>query len=229
MEEGRVSDGIRTQRAQRTRERILDAAAHEFSRHGVSGTRVADIAARAGIAYGLVYHHFHNKEEILSAIFQQRWGGYVDFLESLVVAHMGVAEWVGRLSHYWIESYRVEPDVMAVMINEVTRSFAFVESHGLTDVMRAFDAVDRRIALSQEQGEIAPTVDRQLATYAVLGVADMVLAGYVTGTLVRHNPEELHHDELQIAAFIVKALSADPGPTMLLHDGHTGHVSPPSR
>ena len=72
-----------TRRSARTRERIIEAATEVFARRGVHGTRVADIAERAGVAYGLVYHHFRNKEEILTAIFAERWAQYVAYLEEL--------------------------------------------------------------------------------------------------------------------------------------------------
>ena len=52
------------------RKRILDAAVCVFARMGYHGARVSDIAREAGIAYGLVYHYFTNKEEILNTIFE---------------------------------------------------------------------------------------------------------------------------------------------------------------
>ncbi|PZS09724.1 MAG: TetR/AcrR family transcriptional regulator, partial [Solirubrobacterales bacterium] len=44
---------------------ILDAAVRVFARQGFHTCRVADIADEAGVAYGLVYHYFSAKEEIL--------------------------------------------------------------------------------------------------------------------------------------------------------------------
>ena len=54
---------------------ILDAAIKVFARKGYHGSRVSDIAREADIAYGLVYHYFTNKEEILRTIFEERWSG----------------------------------------------------------------------------------------------------------------------------------------------------------
>jgi len=51
------------------RARILEAATRVFASRGYHGARVSDIAREAGIAYGLVYHYFRNKEEILDTIF----------------------------------------------------------------------------------------------------------------------------------------------------------------
>ncbi len=55
------------------RRNILDAAIRVFARQGFHSTRVSDIADEAGVAYGLVYHYFDSKEEVLNELFSERW------------------------------------------------------------------------------------------------------------------------------------------------------------
>src|SRR2546429_1723568 len=55
------------------RRQILDAAIRVFARQGFHATRVSDIADEAGVAYGLVYHYFSSKEEVLNELFSERW------------------------------------------------------------------------------------------------------------------------------------------------------------
>ena len=114
-------------RSAQTRERIIAAATEVFARSGFHGAKVADIAEQAGIAYGLVYHYFHNKEDILAAIFTERWAQYVTYLHEVGDMEIGFREQMRRLVHFWVEVYRREPDLMTVMINEVTRSYEFLE------------------------------------------------------------------------------------------------------
>ena len=52
---------------------ILDAAVRVFARQGFHTCRVSDIADEAQVAYGLVYHYFSSKEEILDTLFLERW------------------------------------------------------------------------------------------------------------------------------------------------------------
>lgn len=54
-----------------TRDKLLDAALHLFARRGFAGTTVKAIAARAGIATGLLYSHFPGKEGLLRALFER--------------------------------------------------------------------------------------------------------------------------------------------------------------
>ncbi|MER6580939.1 helix-turn-helix domain-containing protein [Nonomuraea sp. NPDC001023] len=53
--------------AAETRERLLRAAADVFARRGYDGTRVADIAAAAGVSNGALYAHFGSKAGLLVA------------------------------------------------------------------------------------------------------------------------------------------------------------------
>jgi TetR/AcrR family acrAB operon transcriptional repressor len=58
-------------RGERTRQRILHAAAQRFAASGFSRTTVEQIAADAGVSKGIVYHHFRGKEPILEALLER--------------------------------------------------------------------------------------------------------------------------------------------------------------
>lgn len=45
---------------------ILEGAIRAFARNGFPATKMADIAAEANVSYGLVYHYFPNKEQVLA-------------------------------------------------------------------------------------------------------------------------------------------------------------------
>ena len=55
------------------RQQILDAAVRVFARQGFHTCRVSDIADQAGVAYGLVYHYFRSKDEMLQAVLEQHY------------------------------------------------------------------------------------------------------------------------------------------------------------
>lgn len=57
--------------ALKTRETILDAAVQMFSVWGVSRTTLAQIAQEAGVTRGAIYWHFKNKDDLLSALWEQ--------------------------------------------------------------------------------------------------------------------------------------------------------------
>ena len=198
----------RSRRSAETRERILHAATEVFARSGFHGARVADIAEQAGIAYGLVYHYFHNKDDILAAIFSERWAQYIEYLHDVARMPLTFPERMRRLVHFWIEVYQRDPDMMTIMINEVSRSYEFLESHDIGTVMVAFDAIEAMIREARDKGELSHDLDPQLASYVIFGAAEMVLTGYVMGTLRRTGHDEFARDEEQLLSLLLRGLSA---------------------
>ena len=65
-------------RAADKRRQILEAAIHVFARQGFHSARVSDVAEEAGVAYGLVYHYFDSKEQMLNELFTERWSLLLD-------------------------------------------------------------------------------------------------------------------------------------------------------
>jgi TetR/AcrR family fatty acid metabolism transcriptional regulator len=200
----------RTRRSVRTRERILAAATEVFARRGFHGARVADIAELAGIAYGLVYHHFRNKDDILAAIFSERWAAHVRYIDDMAGSPETFREQMARLVHFWVETWRQEPHLMTVMINEISRSYEFIESHDPETVLVAFDAVERLILAAQARGEVRDGLDAKLVTYAVLGMAEMILTGYVMNSLRRDSAEAYRRDEEQLVGLLLDGMGPRP-------------------
>ena len=65
------------------RRMILDAAVRVFARQGFHTARVSDIADEAGVAYGLVYHYFGSKDEVLDTLFLDRWNILLDAIREV--------------------------------------------------------------------------------------------------------------------------------------------------
>ena len=102
---------------------ILDAAITVFARQGFHHCRVSDVADEAGVAYGLVYHYFDSKEEILNELFLERWQIMLDAIADIDrLEEVPAREKLYMVAGFIIDSYRHEPDLMKVIIVEVTRA-----------------------------------------------------------------------------------------------------------
>jgi TetR/AcrR family transcriptional regulator len=51
-----------------TRQKVLNAAAEEFSRKGLAGARIDNIARLAGVNKAMIYYHFSSKEKLYRAL-----------------------------------------------------------------------------------------------------------------------------------------------------------------
>lgn len=59
---------VRTRDPEQKRARVLDAARRLFTERGYVATTTADVARRAGVSQGIVFHHFGSKEGLLAAV-----------------------------------------------------------------------------------------------------------------------------------------------------------------
>ncbi|MDY0814638.1 helix-turn-helix domain-containing protein [Kitasatospora purpeofusca] len=62
---------MKQQRARRTREKVLDAAAEEFSAQGYSRATLNAVAQRTGMTKGALYGHFDSKRALAGALMSQ--------------------------------------------------------------------------------------------------------------------------------------------------------------
>lgn len=99
------------ERSQRSREVILDAALQLFSSQGYRATSVRDIASKADVSTGNVYHHFPDKESIFRTLLDQYWAAIDDpklpFNRALGSGSFpDNLEEIGRSSRELVEQYR---------------------------------------------------------------------------------------------------------------------------
>ena len=84
---------------------ILDAAVRVFARQGFHATRVSDIADEAGVAYGLVYHYFRSKDEVLNELFIERWSLLLAAIEEADRTEASPREKLGAVATFIFDSY----------------------------------------------------------------------------------------------------------------------------
>ena len=93
-----------------------------FARQGFHACRVSDIADEAGVAYGLVYHYFASKDEVLDTLFLERWNVMLELIREVDGEQMPVREKLEAIASFIVDSYQHDPDLMKVIIVEVTRA-----------------------------------------------------------------------------------------------------------
>jgi AcrR family transcriptional regulator len=169
------------------RKLILDSAIKVFAKKGYHRSRVSDIAKEAGIAYGLVYHYFKNKEEVLNTIFRERWGTFLDAIRLYKDSPLSTRERFTNICFFLVNSYNQRPELMEVLILEIARSSKFLEESHIEKFGEAFRLIEGIIREGQARGELKKDVDPTLAAYIFLGAIELILTGYVLTTLKVHD------------------------------------------
>ncbi len=173
-----------------------------FSRRGVYATRIADIASEAGIAYGLVYHYFKNKEEVLNTIFEERWARVTELLEQADKEGTDSADRLRRAADVFLSAYRRRPQVVELLLLEFTRMSKFLEPTQIEKIANAFAVVTGIIERGQNEGELRQDIAPGLLTLTFLGGLQLIMQTQVLGTF--HPPEGFddHGADVLVDAFL---------------------------
>jgi AcrR family transcriptional regulator len=182
---------------------ILDAAVRVFARQGFNGCRVSDIADEAGVAYGLVYHYFRSKDEVLDTLFLERWNVLLEAIRETDRQDISPREKLHQIASFIVDSYRHDPELMKVIIVEVTRAAnSFGQTH-LAKIREAYDLIADIVAKAQDEGAFKDTITPQFAAMAFYGAIEQVLTGWIFGLL----PESDAEYE-QAKGFVVETICA---------------------
>jgi TetR/AcrR family fatty acid metabolism transcriptional regulator len=161
------------------RRAILDAAITVFARQGFHSSRVSDVAAEAGVAYGLVYHYFNSKDQMLNELFSERWALLVEASQEIRGSDVPPRDKLAGVAGFIIESYRHEPELMKVIIVEVTRAAnSFGRTH-LPEIRRAYELVAEIVSDAQATGQFRDDIDPKFAAMVFYGAIEQLLTGWI--------------------------------------------------
>lgn len=182
MSAGRSSIG-RAKSVPDRRRAILDAAVKVFARQGFHACRVSDIADEAGVAYGLLYHYFPSKEDVLSTLFLERWGVMLQMIRDVDREQQPARAKLAAIASFIVESYRHDPDLMKVIIVEVTRAAnSFGQTH-LGQIREAYRLIAAIVTKAQAEGVFKADIDAEFAAMTFYGAIEQVLTGWIFGLL----------------------------------------------
>lgn len=171
------------------RQAILDAAVKVFARQGFHACRVSDIADEAGVAYGLLYHYFPSKDEVLNTLFLERWGVMLEMIHAVDAERIPVREKLGAIASFIVDSYRHDPDLMKVIIVEVTRAAnSFGQTH-LGQIREAYRLIGEIVTKAQQEGVFKADIDAEFAAMTFYGAIEQVLTGWIFGLLPQGDEE----------------------------------------
>jgi AcrR family transcriptional regulator len=193
------------------RQMILDAAVVVFAQRGFHACRVSDIADEANVAYGLVYHYFRSKDEVLDTLFLDRWNIMLDVISQIDDKQIPVRAKLYAIASFIVDSYRHDPNLMKVIIVEVTRAAnSFGRTH-LGKIREAYALIAEIVAKAQAEGAFKPEITPAFAALAFYGAIEQVLTGWIFDMLP-HGEAEFDEAKALIVETICGGLEAVAAP-----------------
>ena len=150
---------------------ILEAALALFVEKGFAGTRLDDVAERAGLSKAAIYLYFKDKEALLEGVIRQTISANVGTMEGLARAHQGkVADLIPAILEFMAS--RIEdtpmPSIAKLVIAE-SRAYPEMGRFYLKEVIgRGIPLFEGLIARGVAQGEFR-AVDPALTVRSLVG------------------------------------------------------------
>lgn len=147
------------------RQQIIDTAEVIFSKNGFQGTTTKKIADRAGISEAMVFKHFANKDELYSAILDQKScsGLFTKPFENMAdaIAARDDFEVFRTMALTALTNHRDDTDFLRLMMHSALEGHDLAKTFFESFITQIYEHVGNYIKLRQKEGdfrEVEPKV-----------------------------------------------------------------------
>lgn len=174
---GTAGEATGNRRGRRSKEEILDATARVMALRGYAGTTISTITAETGLPRSAIYHHFHSKGGLLSAVMAR---GARGFFAAMRAAHTDPpAGGTHRERMAWYldrtaEVFATNPEFMRLhflllLSDEAAEAEVAEMNQQVRDEGRAYMRVMISAAFADQGPEVAEAVAAELDYFTIAG------------------------------------------------------------
>jgi len=158
---------------------ILDAAMKTFVKRGYSDTRVSEIAAEAKVAEGTLYNYFPSKEEILLALFDEKWGGIIDKIKKKISRLNDPNDKLKAIFSMVVTMFKKDRHLAEIFLIDVKQSSIFLNNYTINRVVEFIDLIEEILEEGKKKGIYRKNLDSRVAKMVIFGAAQGILLSWV--------------------------------------------------
>ena len=160
-------------------ETILRSAIRVFAGKGYFNSKVADIAAEAGIADGTVYLYFKGKDQILHSIFDRAMAEFISDGKKELSQLATAEERLRRIATLHLEKLGADRDLAIVFQVELRGSTKFMEEFSAAGFREYLDIIRDTIEAGQREGTFRSDLKPIVAAKIFYGSLDEMVTNWV--------------------------------------------------
>ncbi|GLX23139.1 MULTISPECIES: ScbR family autoregulator-binding transcription factor [Streptomyces] len=197
---------VRQERAEITRQAILDGAAVAFDRAGFGGTSLSDVVKRAGVTKGALYFHFPSKEALARTLIDEQF----QVSKDVPTLEDPGLQTVIDLTHQMAFGLRTNARIRAGI--RLVIEFGSFTSPDPSPYNAWIETCRSCLTPAQERGDILPSLDVQdLSTFLVGSFTGVQVTSHV-----RADREDLHARVVDLWNYLLPGIV--PAPRIPLFD-----------
>ncbi len=161
-------------------EKILRTALKEFSKNGLVGTKVGDIAQQAGISHGSMYSYFPTKDALINTMILRGYELQRDGFQDSSLSSGNIFDRLASIITYAQQLSKNDPDLIAIwceMSFEFNARFSklviTMEEEGLM-FWKTF------VKEGIEEGSLDKNIDQDAAAFIIDSTIGVLMRGYIS-------------------------------------------------
>ncbi len=159
------------------RDKIVQAAIHEFSENGQAGSRVDRIASEAGVNKAMIYYYFSSKENLYRQVIKELFSARLTALRQSLEGHESMEAAIRQTLDTHSEFVLDRPEVIKILLRELANPNSEIVEiiGGMLKESGLPGELARRLTKGVERGEHRPINVRQ----AVISLVSMSIGYYL--------------------------------------------------
>ena len=158
---------------------ILDAALRTFVKRGYSETKVAEIASEAGVAEGTLYNYFLSKEELLLALFDEKWGGIIDEIKKKISRLDDPNDKLKAVFSLVVRMFKKNRHLAELFMVDVKQSSIFLTNYTINRIVEFLNIIEEVLEEGKRKGIYRKDLDSRVAKMVIFGAAQGILLSWV--------------------------------------------------
>jgi TetR/AcrR family transcriptional regulator, fatty acid metabolism regulator protein len=161
------------------RKQILKAAVKVFAEKGYHGCRISDVAEEAGVAYGLVYHYYGNKDGLLASVFDTNWAFFAKAIDEIAESHTTMRDKLTHIVELAFQAFEMAPLVVKVLVLEFGRNARLGEALENPQVARVFKGIAKIFEDGKKSGELFEGIEPSAMSILFIGALETAFVSFV--------------------------------------------------
>ncbi|MFZ5908338.1 MAG: TetR/AcrR family transcriptional regulator [Nitrospirota bacterium] len=158
---------------------ILDAALKTFVKRGYPDTRVSEIAAEAKVAEGTLYNYFPSKEEILLALFDEKWGGILDQIRKRISRLDDPNDKLKAVFSIVVTMFKKDRHLAEIFLIDIKQSSLFLNNYTINRIIEFIGLIEEILEEGKRKGIYRKNLDTKVAKMVIFGAAQGILLSWV--------------------------------------------------
>jgi TetR/AcrR family transcriptional regulator, fatty acid metabolism regulator protein len=158
---------------------ILEAALKTFVKRGYPSTKVAEIASEAGVAEGTLYNYFQSKEDLLLALFDEKWGGIISEIRGKIARLDDPNKKLKAIFSVVVMMFKKNRQLAELFMVDIKQSSIFLNNYTINRIVEFLDLIEQVLEEGKRKGIYRRDLDTRVAKMIIFGAAQGILLSWV--------------------------------------------------